>query len=317
VNEWTVVVNRREHEIRVDEDPQTGKTFVRVDGRVVAKPMSAEDEEREVVVDGAAYRVMRHATDGFAIDLVPRARKDLTQSAKSTGRWKMPLLIGAALLVIVLIVRVGWFASYSHIRWTPYHGDEFSIAFPHQPKVENRSRGDAITTSFKKHMFMLQYGNLSNPINREGSGRLMRELLEETAKAEAGEITSQDGDDWMGHPSIAYSIKVPAGGDHPAGRETGRIVMSSYKRFYQYFTFVPLDDPITEDTDHFLASFEIPAEQAPVAEAPLIPSGSTAVQQGLKIITETHAKEQESQKSTTPPPAPPTVIAPSWSKTTT
>lgn len=322
MNRWTVVVNRREHEISVDEDPRTAKTFVRVDGRVAAKPMSRDDEECDVVVDGATYRVMRHETEGWAIDLQPIfvPKNAVAVAPDRSGRWKTPAIAAGAVVVLLLLFGIGWSRSYSHIRWKAYQGDEFSIAFPRTPKVEKRSRGDVLTTSFKDHMFMLQFGNLSNPIGREGTGRLMRDLLEETAKAENGEITSQDGDDWMGHPSIAYSIKVPQGADHPAGRETGRIVMSSYRRFYQYFTFVPADDPITQDTDHFLASFQIPEERPQQAEAAVpvtVSTGTTAIQQGLAFITDTANQPQNQHKPQPPAPAPPTVIAPSWSNTTT
>lgn len=315
--EWTVVVGRAEHEIRVDEDPKSGKAFVRVDGRVAARPMSPDDESCDVPVGDATYRVMRHATDGFAIDLLPRASRDATvepvKAKKSKRSWLVPVLVAVVALVSLDLWRIGVFASYDSIRWKPYHGDEFSISFPYKPNVESRSRGDVITTRFKKHLYMLQYGNLSNPINRFGSARLMSDLLDETAKAENGRIVSKSTEDWMGHPSIAYVIDVPPAGDHGFGRETGRIVMSSFKRFYQFFTFVPPEDSTT-DTDRFLASFQIP-DEAPAAPEPSAAPVATA--KTLQFGRFDGATQTAGQPKQPPPPAPPTVIAPSWSNTTT
>lgn len=53
------MVNDRPHEIRVDTEPASGKTFIRVDGRMAFRPMTANDDDCEILVDGVPHRVTR------------------------------------------------------------------------------------------------------------------------------------------------------------------------------------------------------------------------------------------------------------------
>lgn len=67
-NEWNVTINGRERQISVVH-AESGRDVVRVDGRTVARPLTAEEQERVFAIDGFRYAVRRER-DGFTVDAI-------------------------------------------------------------------------------------------------------------------------------------------------------------------------------------------------------------------------------------------------------
>ena len=60
---WTVDVGGVEHLVALQTDAQTGRTAIRVDGRIAGRPLSGTDQERVILVGYAKYFVRRAAND--------------------------------------------------------------------------------------------------------------------------------------------------------------------------------------------------------------------------------------------------------------
>ncbi|HEY6843857.1 MAG TPA: hypothetical protein VI391_06795, partial [Thermoanaerobaculia bacterium] len=109
---WTVTVDGQKYAITVDVDAQTRRAMIRVNGRTVAKPMSADDSEREVPVGSAQYLVRRDENDKFDLDIPPEvflnkmtAEKRAPANAKQGGGGSGGVVgwaIGAIVLVIIV-----------------------------------------------------------------------------------------------------------------------------------------------------------------------------------------------------------------------
>lgn len=67
-NQWSVTVNGRERQITIDH-AESGKDVIRVDGRTVARPLNAEEQERVFAIDGFRYTLRREA-GGFVVDQI-------------------------------------------------------------------------------------------------------------------------------------------------------------------------------------------------------------------------------------------------------
>lgn len=97
---------------------ENGKHMIRVDGRVVAKPLDSDEVERELQIDGAIY-VMRRTGDEFALDMIAPARgvempaRAVAESLGAPGvepraqsiRWGSYLWIAVAAVVALLMYR--------------------------------------------------------------------------------------------------------------------------------------------------------------------------------------------------------------------
>ncbi len=63
---WTLEISGRQHSVTVD-DTGNGKAVLRVDGRMVARPLAEEEAERTFTLDGFSYRVTRSADGTFEL----------------------------------------------------------------------------------------------------------------------------------------------------------------------------------------------------------------------------------------------------------
>jgi hypothetical protein len=68
LGKWDVEVNGHSHVVSV-ERAQTGKDVIRVNGRVAAKPMAEEDNERTVSVGGFPYTLRFTKANGYELDV--------------------------------------------------------------------------------------------------------------------------------------------------------------------------------------------------------------------------------------------------------
>jgi hypothetical protein len=69
--EVSVLLPTGRKQLQFATDPQSGRTTIRLDGRAVAQPMTPQEAEREVIVDGTKIIVRRRWPDGFDVDYTP------------------------------------------------------------------------------------------------------------------------------------------------------------------------------------------------------------------------------------------------------
>jgi hypothetical protein len=119
---WTLSIDGREHVVTIERS-QNGKDVARVNGRVIAKPIGADENERGIIVGGVPYSIQRTGPDSF--DLVQddvmlagdRSRDaaaavlahegDIPLAArKSEAAIKFPLLGWAAIVAIIAVMMV-------------------------------------------------------------------------------------------------------------------------------------------------------------------------------------------------------------------
>ncbi|PYQ59467.1 MAG: hypothetical protein DMF58_11510, partial [Acidobacteria bacterium] len=65
---WNVDVDGQDYVVTVDRG-ENGKDIVRINGRVAAKPISAEEKHRSINVGGSAYILQRLSADKYDLHL--------------------------------------------------------------------------------------------------------------------------------------------------------------------------------------------------------------------------------------------------------
>ncbi len=81
---WDVEVGGVDYSVSVDRS-ENGKDVIRVGGRVIARPMGADESERQILVGGAPYVVKRTGPNTFDLE-VDQAAADLRARTLETGR---------------------------------------------------------------------------------------------------------------------------------------------------------------------------------------------------------------------------------------
>src|ERR1700686_1659533 len=139
--EWTVRVQGAERQIAVDVDPQSGKPAVRGDGRIAAKPLPPDDQERGCLGGPFTYRLPR-GPDGFSLEQVERQRPETTAKKIEAPRSPKPSYLQPGLSILRLLVVAGRgpsvydFFKYWRVPWTYRyipHENGFRRSFPDKP----------------------------------------------------------------------------------------------------------------------------------------------------------------------------------------
>jgi hypothetical protein len=292
---WSVPVGGLEHDVRLETDPITGKTFVRVDGRIATRPILAEEEEREFPIGGAAYLLRRLPAGNFGLDVAPpspgnpnwggpktqltqRIERDAVQAPKRENRGK---IIGIAVAIVaVLCSRYAWSQfSYMHVKWEPYNGPSgrFSIMFPGPPKEDQQQiadgRGTAVVLSsgYRDHGYGLTYFDLPRALPPQAIEPILKKIVDAIVEKQGGALVEPaTPQTYLDHPAIAFYARVAPTAEHGTGYMRGKIVVCQGKRIYTAFGIVPRYQLVTWDVTEFLNSFELakdegfrPAESAP------------------------------------------------------
>ncbi len=63
---WDLSVRGKAHEVVIDGST-SGEDVIRVDGRVAARPLDADETQRAFYIDGAAYSLLRNGSRDFEL----------------------------------------------------------------------------------------------------------------------------------------------------------------------------------------------------------------------------------------------------------
>jgi len=102
---WTIELQGQTYEVTVTQMPN-GKDVIRVNGRVVAKPLDASDFERTIALGHRHYNVSREADGTYSLTPlgtevdVTIAAHELTPSASRESLRIVPLMYAAVVIVL-------------------------------------------------------------------------------------------------------------------------------------------------------------------------------------------------------------------------
>jgi hypothetical protein len=275
---WTVEVDGVDRNVSVITDPESGKASVRVDGRMAARPLNAEEQEREVMIGRARY-MLRRAGDGFDLELIdaplyipPPPANRVTREQKMPSKRSFPIfkiifgIFGTLMLLGVAgYARHAW--AYMNAPWSAYKAPdgEFLIDFPGEPLTESEDHnvaGTIITMTqlyqnYRGHLYSIQYTKLPFIVTENREAPLAQQLMEAYASKHNGTILTRDPAWVAKHNGVKFTAKIPKSDENPESLVKGAIAIRKGHAYAVIFAR-PANDPVGTDGDHFLNSFQLP-----------------------------------------------------------
>ena len=283
---WTVDVDGLKYAITVDEDAQSGRAAIRVNGRLAAKPMSAEEDEREIPVGSAHYVVRRRGNGEFDLDIPPEVflrratksgvRPEAEKPKSNVGKWVGAVVVALIVIGLLRYGRYGW--QYMRVPWKPFASPDgtFKAKFPEDPKQSEQSHninGDiwtvkSFTADYKNHGYAVQHIDLRVVVVEANAQSIMDRFFSGWVQALGGNVESRENTSIAQNPAIRFSIALPAGSG-PAddklpvpARMRGFLVLRGNRLFFVWGVSA-LADPFTKDIHQFTDAFETTAAERP------------------------------------------------------
>ena len=276
---WNVDVDGQHHTISVQPDPESSRVAIRVDGRAAARPLSAEDMEREVQIGSTRYLIRRMDDGTFDLDLAPISIDPSLHPVESTQQKPAKSSTGKWLIIIALVVagglfgRTGWrLLQYSRVNWTPYAPADgtFKAKFAGQPAEEGKSRdmsGETwqvthLSSSFKDHQYGIEYVDVRRVVTAAGAQPLIEDYFKRWSAAMNANVVSQDETTVAENPALRFVMQIaPSGDDNPLEMR-GLVAMRNKRVFFVYAT-APASHKSTPDLNAFVSAFELPPPPPP------------------------------------------------------
>ncbi|HSP34508.1 MAG TPA: hypothetical protein VLU46_09355 [Thermoanaerobaculia bacterium] len=290
---WTVEVDGQKHSIAVDCDPQSHRASIRVDGRMAAKPMSAEESERDVQIGSTRYTIRRLPNDEFDLDIAPEVFLNRMTAGATAGPRTRPgappkqtshvmRWIGAVVLALLAIGLVRYGArgfQYMRVPWQPYaeRDGSFKAKFPSAPEETEQTQninGDLWNVRsryahFKDHFYAVQYLDLKMVVVEANAEPVMHRFIEGWAAAVGGKVATAEKTSMTRNQAVAFKIALPAG----AGDEKFKLPVPAVirgraairgDRLFLAWTLTAAADPFATDLRQFMEAFEIAPPPPPV-----------------------------------------------------
>jgi len=283
---WTVDADGLEHLVTLDHDPATGRTSIRVDGKMAARPLAADENERSFPVGSVGY-VVRRAGKDFELDFAPL---DLTQRPKTfSGTQPIPKSTAAAAAqanksgvakfipiiigVVALIGIVGLFgrgkppAPRQDLKWMPYAADDgsFKVNFPGEPTLEADSefydniRYTSIaleTLVDEQHAYRVEYVDLPIEVGDSQTTEVLLGWLHHWMEDNQGTLLSQKPDRIDGFRGVHFTARYSANREHRAGIASGDALIA-FRRVYFIYADVPQGELNAPEIAQFVASLDV------------------------------------------------------------
>ncbi|HYM59489.1 MAG TPA: hypothetical protein VEZ11_01210 [Thermoanaerobaculia bacterium] len=271
---WSVDVDGAERSVTADSDPETGKTVVRVDGRLVAKPLSPADREREFAVGSSRYSVRRSADGGFDLDFVSQEVAAVHPTLQGTTplperRWTTGRIVWAIVGIVVglFIARVAWIsAQYMRVPWKTYASPDgaFKAIFPGDPTEETEDlnlKGDIwsfhmLHGTYRAHTYVLGYFDAHMVVVEQNSDSLLDRFLGGVASGEKMVLSSKQKTTFRRDHALDFTADVPKTEEHGTAAARGRLVLHG-RRFYMIWTIVPVGQTSAYDVEKFIKGFDL------------------------------------------------------------
>ena len=281
---WTVDVEGVRHTISVERDTNTGRSMIRVDGRMAAKPMSDAETEREISIGSARY-VVRRLDDSFDLDIPPEAflnprpktaSRAPAKHAETGGGKRIARVLGGivALIIVAGLIRFGHQGfTYMRVPWKPYSAADatFKANFPGDPAQSEEKiniNGDlwnfvALEATYKNHYYAVEYVDLHLVVTEQNAPAVLDKFFDGWMSAIGATVLKKESISLSRNPAISFEAKIPKGSGEGEeklkidARKRGVIALRD-KRIVVASTMAAEADPISIDLTKFLESFEIP-----------------------------------------------------------
>jgi hypothetical protein len=287
---WSVDADGVQRTIRVDYDWTAGRATIRVDGKMVVKPLTGEETERVVAVGSTNYIVRKLEDDSFDLDISaepvlapsmatsPGTKTLHNQPVVEEVSWKKRIGVAVGTVVVLAIVtllgRFGWHGlQYMRIEWTPFAPEDrsFQAKFPGAPERQSESmniNGDmwnivSYTKTYKDHAYAVQHMDLHMVITQRSAPAKIKRFVEDWTSALSGTIQSSEETTIAQNPALRFLVTVPAGtkiAEHeplPVDAALRGTFVLRQKRLYLVWALSAAEDPFAKDIDEFLAAFQI------------------------------------------------------------
>ena len=281
---WTVDVDGAERVVALELDPQTGKTLIRVDGRMAARPLGAEEDERDVKIGNATYVVRRLADGSFDLDFAPpnfsqpvspkwtapgmKVRKEV----KEDSGLKKKIWGTVVSLIVFALLAWGWDTlAYWRVDWKPYYGEKgaFRVFFPEEPNKQEEvldSGGHSVklttlSSSYRRHWYYFGFSDLPNGVPPQNADAVLQAALDNMIKRESATLVARESGWIQRHDAVHFIAQFPSNDRHPAGAVRGQLVLFRGQRLYVQFVIVPKRHTTSYDVGEFLRSIQLPEPQ--------------------------------------------------------
>jgi hypothetical protein len=266
---WTVDVDGAEHRINIETDAQSGRTAIRVDGKIAGRPMLPGEEEREFHVGRGVYILRRMEDGSFDLDVGmpdPIVQETRKKPPASNQRRAITAVFVAAMAGILWW---GWVASaYLRISWFDWSLPSAGVAmeFPAEPEDVTRKQGEgeaekvipSFRARYRDHTYVLEQYDLQAPMTEAASLGLVRQSVKEAwpdgdVQFSDTRVSSRD--------AVQYLVSLPAADNQPAVTLRG---IGAVHATHMYFAWVqtPPGEAQTIEVPHFLHSIKLPRDFA-------------------------------------------------------
>lgn len=288
---WTVAVDGLQHHITVDCDEQTGKTAIRVDGRMATKPLSPGEDERELLLGGTLYLLTRQGSD-FDLDIAPPDRLPSVPRTTMSGRiptspgrntlsgrtpvpptesggWSIGKIVGALIVLIIVggLLKVGRHNfSYMNVPWKPYTPSDasFKVLFPDKPTEENYSRningelwtGITLLSKYKNHAYAVEYIDLRMVITEDNAQKVLERFFEGVI-GKGEKVLLKESISVGRNPAINFVSHIAKNEDLPVDAIQRGVLVLRKKRLFIVWAASPATEKVTYDIREFLDSFQL------------------------------------------------------------
>ena len=313
---WTVDIHGKKHTISVEQDSQSRRATIRVNGRIAVSLMSADETEREVPVGDARYIVRRLENGTFDLDVPPEVFLNRAAAGSSPGRRTAKSGIGrwvgfVVLAVIVIgLLRFGRSGlQYMRVPWQPYAAPDgtFKAKFPVQPTKAVQSQniaGDIWTVNslyseYKNHGYAVQYLDLKVVVVEANAESIMNQFFAGWMGVMGATVENKERTSLARNQAFSFVASIPSG----AGPEEAKLKVPARmrgllalrdRRLFLVWTLAARGDPFSNDLRQFLDAFETVApperpaeliverEPAPAEEARVEPAPDRAAEEAAE-----------------------------------
>jgi len=300
---WKVDVEGVRHTITAERDPTTGRSMIRVDGRMATRPMTDAEDEREITIGSARY-VVRRVGDSFDLDIPPEvflersgkaASRGTAQAAEGGRGKKIARVIGAivAVLIVMGLIRFGRYGfAYMRVPWKPFAAADstFKVNFAGEPVRSEEKiniNGDiwnfvSFVSTYKNHHYAVEYVDMHMIVTEKSAPEVLNRFFDGWMTAISATVLEKEPISLARNPAISFTSRLPKGsGDGEEKlkvnvRKRGVIALRG-NRIVVASTASAEADPISVDLTKFLDSFELPPPdprsmtvvETPMAQEPL------------------------------------------------
>jgi hypothetical protein len=275
MHEWNLRAGLRNYSLSVTRDPKSGRDFIRVDGRVAAKPMAPEESERVVTVGTSDYLLLRNEDGGMDLELLSRVTLDdeeFTERGEMAGRnlFRAAVLVVAFAIASLAYLAYGW-ASRLSAEWSQYEVADTILTglFPGVPnesaarfRVDNAARhGRKLALRQGDHEYILSWIEYPEAESATEVWPPILELVGELTGPLKADVTREERVSLSGNPAISFTAATSSREWHLEGATLRGLVSRRAGSLYVAMVIHPGRDHMTLEASRFLRSVRLAAPE--------------------------------------------------------